>query len=81
MWIDWFDTNVTKSANTPNQSQPGSNGKEEVTAHSSELEDLSLTIGCSLVSYLKHIFWGREWPLNKEYSLHILCFADNAVIH
>ena len=43
-----------------NQSGPGSNGKEEVTLHSQELQKWSLSTRCSLVSYQGHPFLGRE---------------------
>ena len=42
---------------TPSQSGHGNNGNEGVTPHSPNLQDWSFTIRCSLVSYLRHLFF------------------------
>ena len=46
--------------------------------HSPELNNWSLTIRCSLVSYTAKVLFGRVLPLCKRYSQHILSLADRA---
>ena len=47
------------------------NGNEGVTPHSSKLQNQSLTLGCSLVSYMWS-FFRRVLPLGKGCSQYIL---------
>ena len=61
----WFLGGTLTGTTTPGQSAPGSNGSERVTSHSPKLQDLNLTFGCSLVSYLRLpiIFYEKSYPL------------------
>ena len=45
------------STTTPGQSGPGSHGNEGCTPHSPDLQNWSLTIRYSLVSYPEHLFF------------------------
>ena len=46
-----------------------SDGKEKVTSHFQELQNLSLTIGSSLASYSEH----NKIKQQKSYELWIIC--------
>ena len=72
-WLISYRLNIQKSkfqikiiAISSDHIGPGSNGNEEV--HPSDLQNCSLTIRCSLVSYQGHLFLVWVLPLCRGYS-------------
>ena len=67
---------VTQTGTTiPDQN----NGHEGMNPHSQSLQNWSLTIRCSLVSYPKHPFLGGVLPFYRGYSQHILSPVNRAI--